>query len=109
MVIPLGILFIRIFLSGELPYLSCSAALTVCYANRRDQKFTMHGLTHFALLCRFERPHLIAKFEYWLQETVFERRLRLKLTNPVLFIWHCVKYFDNQASRHRKMFVMVPE
>lgn len=57
----------------------------------------------------FDRNYLLTSFKYWLKETVFERRLRLKSLDPLFTNLHCVDFFDILPARRRELFVKGPE
>lgn len=64
--------------------MSWSVAITVRNPELHDKDFMTYPLRYVALLRRFDQHRLLAKFDYWLKETVFNRRLRLKPTNEAI-------------------------
>lgn len=65
------------------------------------------------ILCRycvcFGRDYLLRKVDYWLKETVFERCLRFKSTDPLFPNKHCDDVFDVPLAWHCQLFVKLPE
>lgn len=66
------LLFIKC--TEECSYVTGLAAVMAPYASLRDVKLATHRWDYVASLCLFERYHLLIRFNYWLKETVFERR-----------------------------------
>lgn len=81
----------------------------VCYADLCDEKFTTHGLNYVALLRPLDLHRFLTNFEYWWKETVFERRIQLKSTDPLIVNWHCVVFFDIPSVRGHELFIKVSE
>lgn len=66
----------------ELSYGTRLVTFMARYTKLPDLEAATHSLGYVALLFLFELHHLLISFEYWLKETIFERRFRLTSTGP---------------------------
>lgn len=93
----------------ELLYLSRFAAIMVRYVNLCDETFSTDSLHYLPLLCSSHWHHLLANCKYWLKETEFERRVRLRLADSLFDRWQFVDVFDTPPVRRRELFDKVLE
>lgn len=93
----------------EWPYVTRSATNTACYVNLRYGELTTHSFDYAALLRPFDWHDLLANLQYWLKETVFDPRSKLKSTDLFFLNCHSVDVLDISPVSTRALFVKSPE
>lgn len=83
--------------------------VVVFYGYVCNEKFRDRSLNEIALLHPFNQHALPRNFDNCLKKRVFERRLRLKRTDVLFFIWHCAHFFDISTAQLCELFVEFSE
>lgn len=83
-------------------------AITVGHADLPDEEFTAQSLDYVVLVRSLVQIHLTLNFDYLLKETVFQRRLRLKLTDLLFANLHYVDCLDTSPARWSELLVKGP-